>query len=116
MLNRICGVMVSMHNSSAIKRRFELRSRRNPDNMYEWGDMSIRSLLFQWACTIKIQLSMLDFVIISLKINLFSPWFKKCSWKNTDLTLSNNHALTHIMLIGNLIDCFIYIHDYANFH
>jgi hypothetical protein len=25
----------------------------------EWGDMSIRRLLFQWACTIKIQLSKL---------------------------------------------------------
>jgi hypothetical protein len=25
----------------------------------EWGDMSIRELLFQWASTTKIQLSML---------------------------------------------------------
>ena len=116
MLTRICGVMVSKHNSSAIKCRFELRSCWNPDNMYEWGDMSIRSLLFQWTSTKKIQLSMMDFVIISLKVNLFSPWYKKCSWKNADLTLSNNYALTHIMLIGNLIDYFIYIHDYANFH
>ena len=40
-------------------------------------------LLFQWASTIKIQLSLLvwdkaDLIIILLKINLFSPW---SSWK-----------------------------------
>jgi hypothetical protein len=45
----------------------------------EWGDMSICRLLFEWASTIKIQLSVLvyykaDLIIISLKINLFSPW------------------------------------------
>jgi hypothetical protein len=32
---------------------------RNQDNMSEWGDISIRGLLFQWASTIKIQLSVL---------------------------------------------------------
>jgi hypothetical protein len=32
---------------------------RNQDNVSEWGDMSIRELLFQWASTIKIQLSVL---------------------------------------------------------
>ena len=32
---------------------------RNLDNVSEWGDMSIRELLFQWANTTKIQLSML---------------------------------------------------------
>jgi hypothetical protein len=31
----------------------------NQDNVSEWEDMSIRGLLFQWASTIKIQLSML---------------------------------------------------------
>jgi hypothetical protein len=30
---------------------------RNQNNVYEWGDMSIRGLLFQWASTIKIQLN-----------------------------------------------------------
>ena len=48
------------------------------DNVFEWGDMSIRGLLFQWASIIQIQLSMLvwyksDLVIISMKTNLFSP-------------------------------------------
>ena len=32
---------------------------RNQDNVSKWGDMSTRRLLFQWASTIKIQLSML---------------------------------------------------------
>jgi hypothetical protein len=31
----------------------------NQDNVSEWGDMSIRGLLFQLASTIKIQLSVL---------------------------------------------------------
>jgi hypothetical protein len=50
----------------------------NKDNVSEWGDMSIRVLLFQWASTIKIQISVLvyykaDLTIISSKFNLFSP-------------------------------------------
>jgi len=32
---------------------------RNQDNVFEWNNMSIHRLLFQWACTIKIQLSMM---------------------------------------------------------
>ena len=32
---------------------------RNQDNVSVYGDMSIRVLLFQWASTIKIQLSVL---------------------------------------------------------
>jgi hypothetical protein len=32
---------------------------RNQNNVSEWGDMSICGLLFQWARTIKIQLSVL---------------------------------------------------------
>ena len=50
----------------------------NQDNLSEWGDMPIRRLLFQCARIIKIQLCVLvqnnaDPIIISLKINLFSP-------------------------------------------
>ena len=85
--NRISGVLVSMLTSSVVDRGFEprlgqtkdykigiccfstkhtaLRRKskdwlaRNQDNVSEWGDMSIHRLLFQWANTIKIQLSML---------------------------------------------------------
>ena len=105
--NRIDGVMVSVLTSSTVDHGFELKSgqtkdykigiccfsakhaalrrkskdwfARNQDNVLEWGDMSICRLLFEWASTIKIQLSVLvyykaDLIIISLKINLFSPW------------------------------------------
>ena len=51
-----------------------------------------RGLLCQWASTIKIQLCVLvqykaDLSIISLKINLFSPWYT-CSWKIAELELN----------------------------
>jgi hypothetical protein len=71
---------------------------RNLDYVSEWGDMSTHGLLFQWASTIKIQLSMLvwykaDLIIISLKINLFSPWF---IGKFAELALNSNQSLTHM--------------------
>jgi hypothetical protein len=52
----------------------------NQDNVSKWGDMSTRRLLFRWASTKKIQLNVLvyykaDLIIISLKTNLFSPWY-----------------------------------------
>jgi hypothetical protein len=79
------GVMVSVLASSAVYRGIESRSGQTKDyeigiccfstkhtalrrkskdwlarnhDVYEWGDMSIRGL-FQWASTIKIQLSVL---------------------------------------------------------
>jgi hypothetical protein len=85
--NRIGGVMVSMFVSSAVDRGFDprrvqikdykigmccfsakhaaLRRKskdwlvRNRNNVSEWSDISTRGLLFQWASTIKIQLSVL---------------------------------------------------------
>jgi hypothetical protein len=85
--NRIGGVMVSVVASSVGDREFESRSdqtkhykigiccfsskhaslnrkskdwlAKNQDNVSEWSDMSIGALLFQWASTIKIQLSVL---------------------------------------------------------
>ena len=81
---------------AALRRKSKDWLARNQDNVSEWGDMSIHKLLFQWASTVKIQLSMLvyhkaDLIIISLKINLFSPWY---SWKIAELNLNNNHLLT----------------------
>ena len=69
----------------------------NQDNVSKWRDMSTCWLLFQWASTMKIQLSVLawnkaDLIIISMKINFFSPWY---SWKFVELALNNNHSLTH---------------------
>ena len=77
--NCISGVMVSMLTSSRLGqtkgykigiccfsaeyavlwRKSKDWLARNQDSMSKWGDMSICGLLFQWACTIKIQLSML---------------------------------------------------------
>jgi len=85
--NRIGGVMVCLLASSVVDRGFEPRAGltkyyeigmrcfsaehsalrrkskdwlvRNQDTMSKWGDMSILGLLFQWASTIKIQLSVL---------------------------------------------------------
>jgi hypothetical protein len=106
-INCIGGVIVSVVASSVGDRDFESRSdqtkhykigtccfsskhaslkrkskdwlARNQDNVSEWSDMSIRGLLFQWASTIKIQLSVLvyykvDLIITSLTINLFPSW------------------------------------------
>jgi hypothetical protein len=74
---------------------------RNQNNVSEWSDMSTCRLLFQWASTINIQLSLLisykvDLIIISLKINLFSPWY---SWKIAELALNNNHSLVVVEAI-----------------
>jgi hypothetical protein len=79
---------------------------QNQNNVSEWSDMSTRGLLFQWASTIKIQLSewastiriqlgvlvkyKADLIIISLKNNLFSPSY---CWNIAELALSNNHSL-----------------------
>jgi hypothetical protein len=59
------------------------------------GDMSLRGLLFQWTSTIKIQLRVMvwykaDLIIISLKINLFSPLYR---WTIAELVINNNHSL-----------------------
>jgi hypothetical protein len=116
----ISGIMVSVLTSSALSRGFEPRSgqtkigiccfsakhttlrrkskdwlARNQNNVSEWSDMSARRLLFQWASTIKIKLSMLvwykaDFIIISLIINLFLPWY---SGKIAELALKT--TITH---------------------
>jgi hypothetical protein len=75
---------------------------------------------FQWDSTIKIQLGVLvkykaDLIIISLKINLFSPWY---SWKIAELVLNNNHSLDDCVLslyfvlyrfVSNQIDVYEYI-------
>ena len=77
------GICCFSAKHAALRRKSNDWLNQNQDNVSEWGDISICGLLFQWANTIKIQLSVLvlckaDVIIISLKINLFSPWY---SWK-----------------------------------
>ena len=112
-------VYVSVLASSVVERGFESRSDQTKDykigiccfsaknaslrrkskywlarDVSEWSNTSTRGLLFQWASTMKIQLGVLvwnkaDIIIISLKMNLFSPWY---SWKIAELALSNNRS------------------------
>ena len=61
---------------AALREKSKIWLAQNQDNVSEQGYMSICKWLFQ--CTIKLQLSVLvqykaDIIIISLKINLFSP-------------------------------------------
>ena len=69
---------------------------QNQDNVSKGCHMSTCGLLFQWSCTIKIQLSVFEssaklIFIVSLKCNLFSPWYR---WKIVHLDLNNNHSHT----------------------
>ena len=76
--NRTGGVMVSVLSSCVVDHGFEPLSGQNKDyeinifcfsamhaslrrknNVSKWGDMSIRGVLFQWASTKQIQLSVL---------------------------------------------------------
>jgi hypothetical protein len=49
--------MISVHAALRSKNKDWLA--RNQDNVSEWGDISFRGLLFQWASTIQTQLSVL---------------------------------------------------------
>ena len=52
-------IMPNSAKHAVLRRKSKDWLARNPDNVSEWGDMSIHELLFQWASTIKIQLSIL---------------------------------------------------------
>jgi hypothetical protein len=53
------GICCVSAKHAALRRKSKDWLARNQDNVSEWGDMSIRELLFQWASTIKIKLSVL---------------------------------------------------------
>jgi predicted LPLAT superfamily acyltransferase len=53
------GICYFSAKHTAVRRKSKDWLSRNQDNVAEWGDMSIHGLLFQWASTIKIQLSVL---------------------------------------------------------
>ena len=74
------GIYCFSSTHVALRRKNENWLSRNQYNVSKWGDMFIRGLLFQWVNKIHIQLSVLvkykaDLIIISLKSNLFSPWY-----------------------------------------
>ena len=53
------GICCFSANQAALERKNKDWLARNQDNVSEWGDMSTSGLLFQWANTMTIQLSML---------------------------------------------------------
>ena len=53
------GICYFSTKHAALRRKSKDWLTRNQDDVSEWGDMSICELLFQWASTIKIKLSML---------------------------------------------------------
>jgi hypothetical protein len=79
---------------------------RNQDKASKWGDMAIRGLLYQWAIkknpTKRVGPAQRGLIIISLKINLFSPWY---SWTIAELALNSNHSLT---LFREYLHCKMY--------
>ena len=101
--NGICCLYAKL---AALRKKSKECLAWNQDNMSERGDMSTCRLLFQWASTINIQLSVLVqykadlIIIISLKIDLLSPWYSWkidllspwYSWKIAELALNNNHS------------------------
>jgi hypothetical protein len=53
------GICCFFAKNAALRRKSKDWVARKQNNVLEWSDMSIRSLLFQWANTIIFQLSML---------------------------------------------------------
>ena len=86
-------VSVSFHYMNPTQ-RVSLEQSGRQDSVSEWGDMSIPELLLKWARIMKIQLSVYKAdLIISLKNNLFLPWY---GWKIVVLALSkNSQSLTY---------------------
>jgi len=65
------GIYWFSSKNTTLRRRDKEWLAQNQDNLSEWSDTSSRRMLFQWAATIKIKLSMLvknktDIIIISL--------------------------------------------------
>jgi hypothetical protein len=53
------GICCFSDKHTALRRKNKCSLARNQDSASEWGDMSIVGLLFLWASTIKVQLSVL---------------------------------------------------------
>jgi hypothetical protein len=77
------GICCFSSNHAALRRKSKYWLAWFPDNVSEWGKVSISELLFQWASTIKV-----DLIIISLNINFYSSWYSwtKLSWRLTTIT------------------------------
>jgi hypothetical protein len=94
------GICCFSAKHTALRRKSKDELAWNQNNVSEWSNMSTRGLLFQWASTIKIQLSM--FIRSSTKrTSSSSHWTSTCprhniaerlvNWRYTPIT----HSLTH---------------------
>jgi hypothetical protein len=72
--------------TTGLSRRFTTYIKFSPASYH------IRYVTVALMVPVMFSLYKLDLVIISLKINLFSPWY---SWQIAELVINNNHALTH---------------------
>lgn len=75
-LNIEMGIYCFSSKRKTLRRKNKDLLARNGDNVSKWGNISIHRLLFQFASTTKIQLTLLvkykdHLIIFSLKINLF---------------------------------------------
>ena len=66
------GICCLSDKQAALRRKSKYWLARNQANVSEWGDMSIRGLLFQRASSIQIQLSVL--VYSTKRISSSSQW------------------------------------------
>ena len=53
------GICCFFAKQAALRRKSKDWLTRNQNNVSEWSDLSIHGLLFQWASTMKVQLSVL---------------------------------------------------------
>jgi hypothetical protein len=67
--------------------------RRNFESKFIDPSVTERVSITVWfADSSQSSVSIPNVIIISFKINLFSPWY---SWKIAELALNNNHSLYH---------------------
>ena len=85
---------------------------QNQDNVFEWSDMFTHRFLFQWAGTIKIQLSMHVYLVqgryhyhLIEYINLFLPWISSLINWITFSTYWYSSRLSYSMSLGEKRAC-----------
>ena len=72
--------------------------RRNFESKFIDPSVTERVSITVWSAdSSQSSVSIPNVIIISLKINLFSPWY---SWKIAELALNNNHSLYHALWQG----------------
>ena len=87
------GICCFSAKHTALRKKSKDRLAWNQDNVSKWPTCLTTYVLVLYKA---------DFTTISLKINLFSPWY---SWNIAELVLNNNHSLTHLFNFSFLLIC-----------